>query len=118
MIGFGVGAFVGAIAGGSVGAIQYTNAVKSWGQVVKSNGEIITSKQNMIRHYSKHVVGEGHKYLGKNVIKYTKNANAFKRSATSFRILQSGSLSAKGIYMGNKVRVIFEAGSKLLLSFC
>ena len=78
-IGFGALAIVGALIGGSVGAIQYMSAVNSWGQVV-SNGQTITPKENMIRHFNKHVVGEGHKYLGNNVINYTKNANKFKNT--------------------------------------
>ena len=116
-IGFGSGAIVGAVAGGSVGAIQYTNAVNSWGQVV-SNEKIITPKDNMIRHFNKHVVEEGHKYLGNNVINYTRNANKFKNTISVFKTLKSGSLSARGVYLGNKVRVIIDPLSKLLLSFC
>ena len=116
-IGFGALAIVGALIGGSVGAIQYMSAVNSWGQVV-SNGQTITPKENMIRHFNKHVVGEGHKYLGNNVINYTKNANKFKNTISAFKTLQSGSLSARGVYLGNKVRVIIDPLSKLLLSFC
>ena len=116
-IGFGALAIAGALIGGSVGAIQYMSAVNSWGQVV-SNGQTITPKENMIRHFNKHVVGEGHKYLGNNVINYTKNANKFKNTISAFKTLESGSLSARGVYLGNKVRVIIDPLSKLLLSFC
>ena len=116
-IGFGVLAIAGALIGGSVGAIQYMSAVNSWGQVV-SNGQTITPKENMIRHFNKHVVGEGHKYLGNNVINYTKNENKFKNTISAFKTLESGSLSARGVYLGNKVRVIIDPLSKLLLSFC
>ena len=116
-IGFGSLAIAGALIGGSVGAIQYMSAVNSWGQVV-SNGQTITPKENMIRHFNKHVVGEGHKYLGNNVINYTKNANKFKNTISAFKTLESGSLSARGVYLGNKVRVIIDPLSKLLLSFC
>jgi hypothetical protein len=93
------------------------NAVNSWGQVV-SNGQTITSKENMIRHFNKHVVGEGHQYLGNNVINYTRNANKFKNTISAFKTLESGSLSARGVYLGNKVSVIIDPLSKLLLSFC
>lgn len=117
-IGFGAGAIIGAIVGGSIGAIQYTNAVHSWSSVVKKDGSIISPKENMIRHFNKHVINEGETYLGTNVIKYTKNAKAFRNSISVFETLQSGSLSARGLYMGNKVRVIIDAISKLLLSFC
>ena len=116
-IGFGALAFMGALVGGATGIIQYANAVKSWGQVV-SEGKIITSKENMIRHFNKHVVKEGHTYLGINVIKYTKNANKFKSTISTFKTLESGSLSARGVFLGNKVRVIIDPLSKLLLSFC
>jgi RHS repeat-associated protein len=116
-IGFGALAIAGALIGGAVGAVQYMNAVNSWGQVV-SNGQTITSKENMIRHFNKHVVGEGHQYLGNNVINYTRNANKFKNTISAFKTLESGSLSARGVYLGNKVSVIIDPLSKLLLSFC
>lgn len=117
LIGFGGGAIIGSIIGGTVGGIQFTNAANSWASV-ESNGRIISSKENMIRHFQKHVVEEGHKYLGKNVIQYTKNANMFKNTVGSFKLLESGSLSARGLLAGNKVRVIVEAITELLLSFC
>jgi hypothetical protein len=72
----------------------------------------------MIRHFNKHVVKEGHTYLGNNVIKYTRNANKFKSTISTFKTLESGSLSARGVFLENKVRVIIDPISKLLLSFC
>ena len=56
----------------------------------------------MIRHFKKHVIKEGHKYLENNVINYTKNANKFKKTISTFRTLESGSLSARGVFLEKK----------------
>lgn len=72
----------------------------------------------MIRHFTKHVINEHETYLGANVIKYTKNANIFKNSINLFKTLESGSLSARGTFLGHNVRIIVDATTRLLLSFC
>ena len=65
-IGLGGGAIVGAIAGGSIGAYQYTSAVHSW----------YGGKEKMISHFIDHGKKEGYK----NVIQYTKSAkNVIKK---------------------------------------
>ena len=67
-IGFGGGAIIGAIAGGSVGAYQYTSAVNSW----------YGGKEKMISHFMDHGKKEGYK----NVIQYTKSAKNVIKNGT------------------------------------
>ncbi len=111
-IGFGGGAVIGAVIGGSVGALQYSSAVSQWGSTATR-----TSQQNMIHHFEKHVVNEGHKYLGRNVISYTKNARAFYNANTSLlKLTSSGNYMIRGMYTGYSVGGFF-GGSGLIYSF-
>jgi hypothetical protein len=111
-IGFGGGAIIGAIIGGSIGALQYSHAVSQWGS---AGGR--SAQQNMIHHFDKHVIKEGHSYLGRNVIQYTRNARAFfNANQSSMTLTSSGNYIVRGIYLGYKVGGIF-AGSGLIYSF-
>lgn len=56
---YGGGAIVGAIAGGGLSTFQYTNATAQWSY---AGGR--TAQENMIHHFNKHVIGDGHNYLG------------------------------------------------------
>lgn len=111
-IGFGGGAVIGAVIGGSVGALQYAHAVSQWGSTAAN-----TSQQQMIEHFGKHVVKEGHSYLGRNVIQYTRNARTFYNANTTLlKLTSSGNYVIRGIYAGYKVGGFF-GGSGLIYSF-
>jgi hypothetical protein len=111
-IGFGGGALLGAIIGGSIGAIQYSHAVSQWGSTATR-----TSQQNMISHFESHVIKEGHSYLGKNVIQYTRNARTFYNANTSLlKLTSSGNYMIRGFYTGYKVGGFFNKAG-LIFSF-
>ncbi len=111
-IGFGGGALIGAIAGGATGAIQYSSAVSQWGATAKE-----TAQQNMISHFNKHVVREGHKYLGKNVIQYTRSAkNFFNANQGLMRLTNSGNYVIRGLFEGYKAGGFFSKAG-IIFSF-
>ena len=105
LMGFGIGAIVGAVVGGAVGGVQYANAVSQWGT---AGGR--TAEQNMIQHFKKHVINEGHKYLGKNVIQYTKNAKKFFTvNKSMMKLTKSGNYMIRALFAGHKVGGVFDA---------
>ncbi|MDE6241815.1 MAG: hypothetical protein K2M08_05310 [Anaeroplasmataceae bacterium] len=111
-IGFGGGAIIGAIAGGSVGAFQYTSAVSQWGS---AGGR--TAQENMIHHFNKHVIGDGHSYLGKNVIQYTKNAsNFFKSNSALMKLTSSGNYVIRASFAGHSAGGFFDLAG-IIFSF-
>ena len=111
-IGLGAGAIIGAIAGGGVGAFQYTSAVSRWGA---AGGR--TAQQNMIHHFNKHVIKEGHNYLGQNVIQYTKNArDFFKINSSLKKLTNSGNYAIRATFAGHKVGGFYNA-TGIIFSF-
>ncbi len=111
-IGFGGGAIIGAIAGGSIGAFQYTSAVSQWGS---AGGR--TAQQNMIHHFNKHVIGDGHSYLGKNVIQYPKNAsNFFKNNSSLMKLTSSGNYVIRASFVGHSAGGFFDLAG-IIFSF-
>lgn len=61
-------------------------AINQWGA---AGGR--TAQQNMIKHFNKHVIDDGHKYLGKNVIQYTRNAKSiFNANQGLMNLIKSG----------------------------
>ena len=112
-IGFGGGAIIGAIVGGSIGASQYTNAVKSWGPTMDH-----TPKENMIRHFKKHVIEEGHDYLGKNVVQYTRNARKYFKTHNSIKKLtDTGNYVIRAKFAGHKGGGFFNAAGTIFSFF-
>ena len=59
--GFMTGAITGGVTGAASNAIRVGRAASNWGSTAEK-----TSFQNMSSHYGKHVVEEGHTYLGNN----------------------------------------------------
>ena len=111
-IGFGGGAIIGAIVGGSIGAFQYTSAVSQWGS---AGGR--TAQQNMIHHFNKHVIGDGHSYLGKNVIQYKKNAsNFFKNNSSLMKLTSSGNYVIRAPFAGHSAGGFFDLAG-IIFSF-
>ena len=111
-IGFGGGAIIGAVVGASVGALQYTNAVSQWGS---AGGR--TAQENMIKHFNKHVVEEGHRYLGKNVIQYTRNARKFfKANKAVMELTKSGNYVIRALFAGHNAGGFFSY-TGLIFSF-
>lgn len=99
-IGFGGGAIIGAIIGGSVGAIQYTNAANSW----------LHGKEAMIDHFNRHGADVG----AKNVIQYTKSAKSIIKNGTYlieknayYSLYQSGKFLFVGVGQGNALITTF-----------
>ena len=112
-IGFGGGALLGAVIGGSIGAMQYINAVNQWGSVNN-----ITSKQNMIRHFEKHVVQEGHTYLGRNAIQYTKNAKHFyDANKAIMKLTNSGNYVIRAKFLGHSAGGFFDLNGVIFSFF-
>ena len=111
-VGFGALAFAGAVIGGSIGAFQYASAVNHWGT---AGGR--TAQQNMIHHFNKHVIKEGHEYLGKNVVQYTRNARIFfKNNSALMKLTKTGNYSIRAAFLGHKVGGFYNA-SGLVFSF-
>ncbi len=111
-IGFGAGALIGAVIGGATGAIQYTHAVSQWGS---AGGR--TAQENMIHHFNKHVVGDGHKYLGKNVIQYTRNAKTFFNANQGImKLTSSGNYAIRALFEGMKAGGFFSKAG-IIFSF-
>ncbi len=112
-IGFGAGALIGAIAGGATGALQYSHAVSQWGSTATR-----TSQQNMISHFNKHVAGEGHKYLGKNVIQYTRNAKSFFNANQGvMQLTKTGNYAIRAIFEGYKAGGFFSKAGVIFSFF-
>ena len=112
LMGFGAGAIIGAVVGGSVGAFQYTSAVRHWGATTSR-----TAQKNMIHHFDKHVIKEGHKYLGKNVVQYTRNARElFKTNSSLIKLTKSGNYAIRAVFAGQKAGGFFNAAG-LIFSF-
>lgn len=79
------------------------NAVSQWGS---AGGR--TAQENMIHHFNKHVIGEGHSYLGKNVIQYTKNAsNFFKNNSSLLKLASSGNYVIRASFAGHSTGGFF-----------
>lgn len=111
-IGFGGGALIGAIIGGAARAAQYAHAVSQWGSTATR-----TAQQNMVQHFNKHVIGEGHKYLGKNVIQYTRNAkNFFNANHSIMKLTKSGNYAIRALFNGYKAGGFFSK-TGLIFSF-
>ena len=103
-IGFGAGALIGAIIGGATGAIQYTHAVSQWGSTATR-----TAQENMVKHFNKHVIEEGHKQLGKNVIRYTRNAKKFFDANQSvMKLTKTGNYVIRATFAGQNAGGFFS----------
>jgi hypothetical protein len=111
--GFMTGAISGAITGAASNSLKVAQAAKSWGS---AGGR--SSFQNMSSHYGKHVVKEGHSYLGKNVVGYTNNAkNFFTANQSVMKLTSSGNYAIRAAFAGQKVGGFFSATGKVLSFF-
>ena len=89
------GAVSGAIAGGISSTIKVAQAVGNWGETAFK-----TPFQNMTSHFQKHVINEGHKYLGSNIINYTNNAkNFFDVNKEIMKLTSSGNFVIRGFLL-------------------
>jgi len=112
LIGFGVGAIVGAVIGGAKAGFQIANAAKQWGATTPRS-----SFKNMTLHFNKHVIKEGHTFLGKNVIEYTKNAKQFfEMNSHMMKLTKSGNYVIRAMFNGYKAGGFFSI-TGLIFSF-
>ena len=90
--GFMSGAIIGAITGAISSSIQVHNASKLW-----ANTGNKTAYDQMIEHYSRHVIDEGQKHAAKNIVSYTKQASEFYAKHSSMgRTLRPGVVKIDG----------------------
>ena len=88
-------------------------ASKAWGATATK-----TPLKNMSSHYSKHVVKEGHSYLGKNVVKYTNNAKSFfATNQSSMKLTSSGNYAIRSTFAGQKAGGFFSSTGKVFSFF-
>ena len=58
---------------------------------------------NLVSHFNKHVVQEGHKYLGNNIVEYTKNAmKFFQGNQNLLKLTDSGNYVIRALFEGHK----------------
>ena len=90
--GFMSGAIVGGITGAISSGVQVYNASKLWASTGNK-----TAYQQMVNHYTKHVVNEGQKHLAKNIVTYSKQAaQFFQHNASKGYMLRSGVVKISG----------------------
>lgn len=107
------GSITGAISGAAGGAFKVGQAAKNWGS---AGGR--TPIQNMSSHYKKHVLKEGHTYLGKNVIDYTNNAKQFFTSNQSImKPTSSGNYAIRSVFAGHKCGGFFDKSGTIFSFF-
>ena len=107
------GAGTGAVLGGVSSAIQVGQAASAWGEAGERN-----AYENMASHYSKHVLNEGHTYLGKNIIQYTNNPKSFYgMNQGIMRLTSSGNYAIRATFSGHNVGGFFSQAGKIFSFF-
>jgi len=90
--GFMSGAIIGGITGAITSGVQVHNAAKLWANTGNKTGY-----GQMVKHYAKHVIDEGQKSLGKNIVNYSKQAaNFFKSNYNKGYLLRAGVTKIEG----------------------
>ena len=107
------GAITGAITGAASSGFKVARAANSWGS---AGGR--TPFQNMSSHFEKHVINEGHTYLGNNVIEYTNNASQFfSTNQGVMRLTKSGNYAIRAVFNGNKAGGFFSSSGTIFSFF-
>ena len=113
LIGFGAGAIIGAVIGASISGFQVYHAAQQWGSTATRS-----SFKNMVSHFNKHVVKEGHQYLGNNIVEYTKNAMKFFQSNQNLlKLTDSGNYVIRALFEGYKAGGFFNLIGKIFSFF-
>ena len=90
--GFMGGAIIGGVTGALSNGFKVIQAAKSW---VSTGGK--TGYQQMVKHYSKHVIDEGQKAIAKNIVNYTKQASQFfVNNNSAGHLLREGVIKISG----------------------
>lgn len=76
--GFMTGAFIGGVTGAASNAFKVAKAAQSWAGTSQ-----YSPYKDMVRHYNRHVLGEGQKHIAKNIVNYSRHANQFWSSTSS-----------------------------------
>ena len=72
----------------------------------------------MVSHFNKHVVQERHKYLGNNIVEYTKNAMKFFQSNQNLlKLTDSGNYVIRALFEGRKAGGFFNLIGKIFSFF-
>ncbi len=107
------GAITGTISGAVSSGVKIVHAAKSWGS---TSGR--TSLQNMNSHFQKHVINEGHSYLGKNVVQYTNNAKKFfTTNQSTMKLTKSGNYAIRAMFQGQKSGGFYSLTGKIFSFF-